>query len=78
MAYADYMKPFQLHADANESGLGAVLYQKQANRMKSVIEYASWTLSKSEQNYDTHKLEFLALKHSVTERFHEYFVWWTF
>ena len=29
-------------------------------------------LSISEKNYDAHKLEFLALKWSVTERFHEY------
>ena len=29
-------------------------------------------MSKTEQNYDAHKLEFLALKWSVTERFHEY------
>ena len=28
--------------------------------------------SKSERNYDAHKLAFLALKWSVTERFHEY------
>ena len=30
------------------------------------------TLSKSERNYDTHKLEFLALKWLIMERFHEY------
>ena len=29
-------------------------------------------MSKSEQNYDAHKLEFLALKWSVTSHFHEY------
>ena len=29
-------------------------------------------MSKSEKNYDGHKLEFLALKWSVTERFHKY------
>ena len=29
-------------------------------------------MSKSERNYDAHKLELLALKWSVTERFHEY------
>ena len=29
-------------------------------------------MSKSEKNYDAHKLEFLTLKWSVTERFHEY------
>ena len=47
LAYADYMKPFQLHTDASESGLGAVLCQKQANGTKSVIAYASQTLSQS-------------------------------
>ena len=29
-------------------------------------------MSKSEKNYDAYKLEYLALKWSVTERFHEY------
>ena len=72
LAYADYMKPFQLHTDASENGLGAVLYQKQADGTESVIAYASWTLSRSKRNYDAHKLEFLAVKWSVTERFHEY------
>ena len=72
LACADYMKPFQLHTDASESGLGVVHYQKQADGAKSVIAYASQTLSQSKQNYDAHKLEFLALKWSVTERFHEY------
>ena len=37
-----------------------------------MIVNASHTLSKSEKNYDVHKLEFLALKSSVTERFHDY------
>ena len=37
-----------------------------------MIAYASQTLSKSERNFDAHKLEFLALKWSITERFHEY------
>ena len=32
----------------------------------------SRSLSKTERNYDAHKLEFLALKWSVTEQFHEY------
>ena len=29
-------------------------------------------MSKTEKNYDTHKLKFLALKWSITEWFHEY------
>ena len=38
-----------------------------------MIAYASHTLSKSEKNYEAHlSWEFLALKWSVTERFHEY------
>ena len=49
-----------------------MLYQKQTNGTKNVIAYVSQTLSRSKQNYDAHKLEFLALKWSVTERFHEY------
>ena len=37
-----------------------------------MIAYASRTLSKSERNYPAYKLEFLALKWSVCDRFHEY------
>ena len=40
--------------------------------MDCVIAYASQTMSKSEKNYDAHKLEFLALKCSFAENFHEY------
>ena len=72
MAYANYQKPFKLHTDASEHGLGVVLYQKQDDNTEHVITYASRTLSKSERNYDIHKLEFLALKWSIMERFHEY------
>ena len=70
--YANYRKPFKLHTDASENRLGVVLYQKQDGGTDHIIVNASQTLSKSERNYDAHKLEFLALKWSVTERFHEY------
>ena len=72
LAYAYYKKPFKLHTDASKNGLGVVVYQKQDAGTDHVIAYASHTLSKSEKNYDSHELEFLALKWSVTERFHEY------
>ena len=72
MAYASYKKPFKLHTDASENGLGDVLYWKQDDGTDHIIAYASQTLSKSERNYDAHKLEFLALKWSITERFNEY------
>ena len=72
LAYANYKKPFRLNTDVSERGLGAVLYQQQEDGTNRVIAYASRSLSKTEKNYDAHKLEFLALKWSVTERFHEY------
>ena len=78
MAYADYTKPFVLHTDASTTGLGAVLYQKQEDGKERVIAYASRTLNRSEQNYDAHKLEFLALKWAITDRFHEYLYGATF
>ena len=72
LAYANYRKPFKLHSDANVNRLGAVLYQKQDNGTDYFIAYARQTLSISERSYGAHKLKFLALKWSVTERFHEY------
>ena len=47
LAYANYRKPFKLHTDASENGLGAVLYQKQDDGMDFIIAHASRTLSKS-------------------------------
>ena len=72
LQYADYKKPFTLFTDASESGLGAVLCQDDENGKKKPVAYASRTLSQSEHNYDAHKLEFLALKWSVTEQFHDF------
>ena len=72
MAYAVYSRPFKLHTDASGLGLGAILYQTQEDNTDRVIAYASRTLSKSEKNYLAYKLEFLALKWSVCDRFHEY------
>ena len=72
MAYADYGKPFKLHTDACGLGLDAILYQTQEDGTDRVIAYASRTLSKSEKNYPAYKLEFLVLKWSVCDRFHEY------
>ena len=72
LAYADYSKPFKLHTDVCNLGLGAVLYQTDESGLDRVIAYASRTLSKSERNYPIYKLEFLALKWAVTDQFHEY------
>ena len=71
LAYADYTKPFTVHTDASLDGLGAVLYQCQEGKDR-VIAYASRGLSQSQRNYPAHKLEFLALKWAVTDKFHDY------
>ena len=71
LAYPDYQLPFTLHTDSSTDGLGAVLYQKQDGKQR-VIAYASRSVSKAESNYPAHKLEFLALKWAVCEKFHEY------
>jgi hypothetical protein len=40
--------------------------------MDRVIAYASCGLSRSERHYHTHKLQFLALKWAITEKFSDY------
>ena len=67
----DYKLPFILHTDSSTEGLGVVLYQKQEGKLR-VIAYASRSVTKTESNYPTHKLEFLALKWAICEKFHEY------
>ena len=71
LGYADFTKPFELHIDASTVGLGAVLYQV-IDGTKKAIAYASRSLSKSEECYPAHKLEFLCLKWSVCEKFNDY------
>ena len=71
LAYPDYSKPFELRTDASRDGLGAVLCQNQDGLVK-VIAYASRGLRKAEQNYSSNKLEYLALKWAVTEKYHDH------
>ena len=73
IAYPDFEKPFFLTCDASNLGLGAVLYQTQDNKDR-VVACASRTLTDADQNYNLHsgKLEFLALKWAITERFADY------
>ena len=78
LAYANYERPFKLMTDASKKGLGAVLSQVGEDGRERPVAFASRTLSKAEKNYTTHKLEFLALKWSVTDRFHEYLYGSTF
>ena len=71
LTFADISKPFKLYTDASMEGLGAVLNQEHDGKDR-VVSYASRRLSKSERNYPVHKLELLALKWAVTEKFADY------
>ena len=71
LGFADFKQPFILNVDASLNGLGAVLFQEQEGNRR-IIAYASRSLNKAEKNYPIHKLEFLALKWAVTEKFHDY------
>ena len=74
LAYADFRLPFVVEIDASYQGLGAVLSQDQEGRRRP-IAFASRGLRKTERNMDNYssmKLEFLALKWAVTEKFREY------
>lgn len=77
LAFANPSLPYILHTDACCEELGAALYQEQDGH-PIVIAYASRGLSKSERNYPTHKLEFLALKWAVCEKFNGYLYGSTF
>ena len=73
LAFPDFELPFLLNTDASADGLGAVIYQRQHGKLR-VVAFGSRSLSPSEKNYYLHsgKLEFLALKWMVTEKFFDY------
>ena len=72
LVFPDFDKPFLLETDASKEGLGAVLSQKQDDGCYQPITFGSHSLTPSEKNYHSSKLEFLAFKWSVTEHFKEY------
>ena len=72
LVFPDFKKPFLLETDASKEGLGVVLSQKQSDRWYHPIAFGSRSLTQVEKNYHSSKLEFLALKWSMTEHFKEY------
>uniref|UniRef100_A0A8C6M195 Gypsy retrotransposon integrase-like protein 1 n=1 Tax=Nothobranchius furzeri TaxID=105023 RepID=A0A8C6M195_NOTFU len=82
LTHPDFSLPLILSIDASLDGLGAVLSQIPAGQEKArPIAFASKTLSSSQKRYPAHRLEFLALKWSVCEKFshwlrgHSFTVW---
>ncbi len=71
LGFANPKLSYILHTDASTTGLGAALYQEQEGKLQA-IAFASRGLTRSESKYPAHKLEFLALKWAVTEKFSDY------
>lgn len=70
LSHPDFSQPLILSIDASLDGLGAVLSQVPPGEKKArPIAFASKTLSTSQKKYPAHRLEFLALKWSVCEKF---------
>ena len=74
LGFADFQQPFILETDASHDGLGAILSQCQDGDRK-VLAYASRRLrptEKNEANYSSMKLEFLAMKWAIADKFRDY------
>ncbi len=70
LAHPDFIHPFILSVDASFDGIGAVLSQvPPGEKIARPVAFASKTLSKSQMNYPAHRLEFLALKWAVCDKF---------
>ena len=76
ISYPDFNLLFVVHCDVSQTGLGTVLYQKREDKL-NIVSFTSRMLSSAERNYRLHsgKLEFLALKWCITEKFRDYLMY---
>ena len=77
LAYPNYDKPFILETDASLKGLGTVLSQEDDKGNYHIISFASHMLKLYEcsmRNYSSAKLELLALKWAICEKFKDYLI----
>ena len=75
LAYPDYSKLFILETDASLKGVGTVLSQKGDKNEIRVIAYTSRSLRPSEKSmwdYSSAKIELMALKWSICDKFKDY------
>jgi len=74
LGFPDFSKPFIVETDASFQGLGGILSQDQ-DEGRVVIAYASRALRPAERkmdNYSSLKLEMLAVKWAICDKFRDY------
>ena len=77
LKYPDFSRPFVLEIDASLKGLGACLMQEDSEGVLHPVAYASRGLRGAEKNYPDYssfKLELLALKWAVVDKFKDYLI----
>lgn len=74
LAFPDFGKPFILHTDASNQGL--VQFYIRSREEKCESSHMHHAHSQSEKNYHLHsgRLEFLALKWAICEKFRDYLI----
>ncbi|XP_060738507.1 alpha-2-macroglobulin-like protein 1 [Tachysurus vachellii] len=78
-AHPDFDRPFVLAVDASFDGVGAVLSQVlEGEEIARPVDFASRTLSRSQMNYPSYRLEFFALKWAICEKFSHWLRGWHF
>lgn len=82
LAHPDFSHQFILSTDASLDGLGAVIAQVPEGGSKAhPIAFASKSLTRAQAKYPAHRLEFLALKWAVCDKFshwlkgHSFTIW---
>ena len=80
LRYADYTRVFHLHIDAANTGLGAILCQKDDEGKEHPIAYASRKVRPAEMqpNYSSFKIELLAMRWAICYKFRCYLLGSTF
>ena len=79
LAYVDYSKPFIMHTDASEIGLGGHLVSRTGRGSPlGLLHMLAGVCLKQKRNTIPQNWEFLALKWAITEQFHEYLYGGTF